>query len=125
MIERFCKSNNNYPKQSKLGISSRLDGKILGSEMLMVIDGQVKGEILLNGDLELTENAKISGNVKANKLHIYGKIEGNINAVDSISVEKTAVIQGNINAGIANIISGAIINGQCLVGKNQESKIAN
>lgn len=125
MIWRFFKSNNNnYPAQSKLGISSRVDGKILGSETI-IINGQVKGEILLNGNLELTENAKINGNIKATKLYIYGKIEGNINAVDSILIEKTAVIQGDISANVANIIHGAIVNGQCLIGKDQESKAPN
>lgn len=119
---KFSKSNNNPPAQSKLGISTRIDGNILGSETI-IIAGQVKGEILINGNLELTENAQINGNIKADKLYIHGKIEGNIDAVDNILIQKTAIIQGNISANnTANIMPGAIVNGQCVIGNNKIMK---
>lgn len=112
MIWDFIKDNSGRP--SKFDATSRLDGKIFGSEKI-IIEGRVKGEILVNGSLEITQNAEINGNIKADKLFLNGKVEGNIDVADSLSVSRTAIIRGDIQAGAVDIISGAIISGQCLI----------
>ncbi|MFA5813579.1 MAG: polymer-forming cytoskeletal protein [Patescibacteria group bacterium] len=115
-------SGNNPSKQSKFSASSRFDGKLVGAETI-IFEGRLEGEILVNGILEITQNAEINGNIKANKLSISGKVNGNIDVAGSLSVERTAVICGDIKAGAVTIIAGAIINGQCSFGgtaNNQE-----
>ncbi len=106
-------NGNNPSKRSVFSASSRLDGKLTGSETI-IIEGRLDGEILVDGSLEITQNAKINGNIKADKLSIYGKVEGNIDVVESLLISREAVIHGDIKAGAVTIIPGAIINGQCL-----------
>ena len=81
-------NNNKLSKQSKFSASSRLDGKLVASEKI-IIEGLFEGEILINSSLEITQNAEISGNIKADKLSIYGKVKGNIDVVDSLLVGRT------------------------------------
>ena len=103
------------PGHSKFDATARLEGKLFGSETI-IIEGQVKGEIVAGGSLEITQNAAVNGSVKADKLFLYGKVEGSIDVAGSLSVGKTAVIQGDVKAGEADIKAGAIINGQCSIG---------
>lgn len=107
-------NENKLLKQSKFDATSRLDGKLTGSETI-IIEGRLEGEILINGSLEITQNAEINGNIKADKLSVSGKVKGNIKIADSLSVGKTAIIRGDIHAAAVDIKSGAIINGQCLI----------
>ena len=118
----FVKNNdrNKLPKQSKFDASSQLEGKLISSETI-IIEGRFKGEILVKGSLEITQNAEINGDIQANKLSISGKVTGNINVADNLLVEKTAIIQGDIKAGAAAIIQGAIIHGQCSIGGTADS----
>ena len=90
-----------------------MEGKLVGSETI-IIEGRLDGEILVDGSLEITQNAKINGNIKADKLSINGKVEGNIDVADSLLVGGIAVINGDIRAGVVTIKPGAIVNGQCL-----------
>ena len=107
-------SGNSPPRQSKFDATSRLDGKLISLETI-IIEGRIKGEILVNGSLEITQNAEINGNIKADKLSLDGKVEGNIDIADSLSVGRTAIIRGDIQVGTVDIVSGAIISGQCLI----------
>lgn len=119
MIWNFIKDNNG--RRSKFDATSRLDGKIFGSETI-IIEGRLKGEILVNGSLEITQDAEINGNIKADKISISGKVEGNIDVADSLLIERTAIIHGDIRAGAVTIISGAIINGQFSIEGISESQ---
>lgn len=114
MIWGSAKNNNGnkLPRQSKFSASSRLDGKLFGSETI-IIEGKVKGEILVKGSLEITQIAEIIGTIKADKLSVHGKVTGNIDVTDGLSVGKIAIIHGDIKAGMVTIMPGAIINGQC------------
>ena len=107
---------DNPSKQSKFSASSRLDGKLAGSGTI-IIKGKVKGEIEINGTLEISQNAEAIGNIKADKLFLHGKVEGSLDIAGSLSVEKTAQIQGDIRAGTLEVAAGAIINGQCSIGE--------
>lgn len=117
MIWDFAKNNhgNAPPGQSRFDTTSRLEGKLLSSETI-ILEGQIKGEILVNGDLEITRNAEVDGRIKADKLSICGKVEGSIDVTGSLSVGKTAIIRGDIRAGTLDVAAGAIIKGQCSTG---------
>lgn len=118
MIKDFFDMGGNGlpPGQSKFGATARLEGKLFGSETI-IIEGQVKGEILVSGSLKITQNAEVNGRVKTDKLFLYGMLEGSLDVAGSLSVERTAIIYGDIKAGEAEIKAGAIINGQCSIGE--------
>lgn len=108
-------SGNNPSQRSEFSASTRLIGNLVASETI-IFESRLDGEILVNGSLEITQNAEINGNIKADKLSIYGRVKGNVDVVDSLLVGKDAIILGDIKAGAVTIISGAIINGQCSIG---------
>ena len=101
---------------SKFDVTSCIEGKIFGSETI-IIGGKIKGEIEINGTLEINQNAEAIGNIKADKLSLYGKVEGSLDIAGSLSVGKTAQIHGDIRANTLEVVAGAIINGQCSIGE--------
>ncbi len=117
MIWDFAKDNRGNARsgQSRFDASSRLEGKLLSSEAI-ILEGKIRGDISVNGTLEITKNAEVNGSVKADKLFIGGKMEGDIDVADSLSIGKTAIVQGDIKAGTLDVAVGAIIRGQCSIG---------
>jgi len=117
MIWDSAKDNrgNGPPGQARLDATSRLEGKLLSSEAI-ILDGRIRGDVSVSGTLEITKNAEVNGSVKADKLSICGKMEGDIDVADSLSIGKTAIVQGDIKAGTLDVAEGAIIRGQCSIG---------
>ncbi len=122
----MAKNNNAYSqsKQTKFDATSRLEGKIFGSEKI-TMEGKFSGEIIVKNSLEISQNAKISGSIKADNISIFGKMEGNLETVGSLAVGETAQIHGDIKAGTLEIAAGAIINGQCLIGETSDNQEEN
>jgi len=82
------------------------------------IDGKVEGDVLLDGNLLLTETGMIKGNIQANNFQCNGVVEGNVFVKEKLTVGSKAKISGDIKTKILIIEEGAEINGKCLASKN-------
>lgn len=94
-----------------------LKGNLNGAGDLR-IDGKIEGDVTLNGNLFLTENAQVKGNIQANNLQCNGIIEGNIFIKEKFTIGSKSKIIGDIKTKILIIEEGAEINGKCLASKN-------
>ncbi len=83
------------------------------------IDGSINGEVKINGDLIVGEDAFIDGDISAVNIVVAGKITGNITANGQLSVKKTADVRGEHSAYSLIADEGADFVGACrILGKN-------
>jgi len=82
------------------------------------IDGKIEGDVLLDGNLLLTETGIIRGNIQTNNFQCNGTVEGNIIVKEKFTVGSKSKIKGDIKTKILIIEEGAEINGKCLASKN-------
>ena len=89
----------------------RIKGAITGEDDLQ-IDGNVEGTILLPGQrLTVGRSGKLSCNVDAREVIIYGKVVGNLHAADLVEVKKCGSVIGDIRAARFSFEDGASFKG--------------
>jgi cytoskeletal protein CcmA (bactofilin family) len=96
---------------ARLGASLRVKGEISGNEDLH-IDGSVEGQIQL-GDRKLTAgpSAKLTGDVVAREVVVYGSVKGNVHARDRIEIKKDGSVVGDLTTARILIEDGAYFKG--------------
>lgn len=81
----------------------------------MDVDCIINGEILSDkGNLTINPNSQIKGDVKAGKVIIKGKAEGNIEA-QTLKLEGTADIRGSLTYKTLGMEPGAKMIGQTMM----------
>ena len=77
------------------------------------MDGHVDGEIMLSrGDLTLGETAEVDATVRADNIHVLGRLEGDVQAAGRLSVGAGASVRGNVRAISLTLEDGANFSGQ-------------
>ena len=96
---------------ARLGASLRVKGEISGNEDLHV-DGVVEGLIQLD-DRKLTVgmSAKLTADVIAREIVVYGSIKGNLRAKDKIEIKKDGSVVGDLTTARIMIEDGAYFKG--------------
>lgn len=82
----------------------------------LVVDGRIEGEISSDGNLTIGENARIKAEIKTGTIVVYGKVHGNLTAVDRVDLKATAEVVGDIKARVLSIEAGAVFVGKSTVG---------
>jgi cytoskeletal protein CcmA (bactofilin family) len=96
---------------ARLGASLRVKGEITGNEDLHV-DGTVEGLIQLE-DRKLTVGmaAKVTADVIAREIVVYGSVKGNLRARDKIEIKKDGSVVGDLTTARIMIEDGAYFKG--------------
>ena len=96
---------------ARLGASLHVKGEISGNEDLH-IDGSVEGLIQLE-DRKLTvgASAKLTADVVAREVVIYGSVKGNLRARDRIEIKKDGSVVGDLTTARIMIEDGAYFKG--------------
>ena len=96
---------------ARLGSSLHIKGEISGSEDLHV-DGTVEGTVTLE-DRKLTvgSTAKLTADVNAREVVIYGNVKGNLRAKDRIEIKKDGSVVGDLTTARIMIEDGAYFKG--------------
>jgi cytoskeletal protein CcmA (bactofilin family) len=96
---------------ARLGPSLHVKGEISGSEDLHV-DGSVEGLISLE-DRKLTvgPSAKLTADVVAREIVVYGGVKGNLRARDRIEIKKDGSVVGDLTTARIMIEDGAYFKG--------------
>ena len=104
---------NQDVEEKILDVDASMQGTITFKDPVNLrINGSFEGKLDARGNLTIGENAKVKANIHGDKIIIAGKVVGNINAVQSISVIAPAVIQGDITSPRLSVSEGAIIEGR-------------
>lgn len=109
--ESFC-----IPKQMVITGSLKADapGQIAGI---------VNGDVMVNSRIVILKDGVVNGDVSAEELIVFGKINGNVNRCNKMTVQSGAVIKGNITTVEIHIEKDAIIEG--LVSKSGVHMVTN
>lgn len=96
---------------ARLGPGLHVKGEISGNEDLHV-DGGVEGTITLE-DRKLTvgATAKLTADVTAREVVIYGNVKGNLRAKDRIEIKKDGSVVGDLTTARIMIEDGAYFKG--------------
>lgn len=106
---------------ARLGSSLHVKGEITGNEDLM-IDGTVEGLVQLE-DRKLTvgASAKLTADVIAREVVVYGNVKGNLRARDRIEIKKDGSVVGDLTTARIMIEDGAYFKGSIEIDKAGEA----
>jgi cytoskeletal protein CcmA (bactofilin family) len=82
----------------------------------LIVDGKIDGDIQSAGNLTIGENARIKAEVKTGSVIVYGKVHGNLTAIERVELKSSAEVVGDIKAKTLTIEAGAIFVGKSTVG---------
>jgi cytoskeletal protein CcmA (bactofilin family) len=89
----------------------RVKGEILGNEDLLV-DGSIEGTIQLgDGILTIGASGRMTADVVAREVIVYGEVKGNLVARDRIQIKKEGSVVGDLTTGRIVIEDGATFKG--------------
>src|SRR5579862_2431188 len=117
--------DSSYPAQTggvaRLGASLHVKGEITGNEDL-AIDGSVEGLVQLE-DRKLTigASAKLTADVIAREVVVYGNVKGNLRARDRIEIKKDGSVVGDLTTARIMIEDGAYFKGSIEIDKAGDS----
>src|SRR6202040_669653 len=106
---------------ARLGASLHIKGEISGNEDLH-IDGSVEGLVQLD-DRKLTvgATAKLTADVVAREVVVYGSVKGNLRARDRIEIKKDGSVIGDLTTARIMIEDGAYFKGSIEIDRNAEA----
>ena len=107
-----------------VGQSIVIKGELRAKEDL-TIEGQVEGKIQLDhGVLTIGPNARVGAQVQAQVVNVMGKVKGSITGTETISIGKTASVDGDLVAPRVGIAEGASFRGQIDMQPPQKAAVA-
>jgi cytoskeletal protein CcmA (bactofilin family) len=120
-------SDSTYPtttsgsSTARLGASLHIKGEITGNEDLQ-IDGSVEGLVQLD-DRKLTvgASARVTADLVAREVIVYGNVKGNLRARDRIEIKKDGSVVGDLTTARIMIEDGAYFKGSIEIDKTGEA----
>ena len=128
--EKPMNPNENFrpaPPQSgataRLGSSLHVKGEISGNEDLH-IDGSVEGLVQLDErKLTVGASAKVTADVVAREVVVYGSVKGNLRARDRIEIKKDGSVVGDLSTARIMIEDGAYFKGSIEIDRKGEKEV--
>ena len=100
-----------HSTQTLVAKDSRLKGELTGTTGVR-IEGQVEGNITVDGPVEVAEGAKVQGEVKGRTVKVAGEVIGNIHALQLVELLASASVKGDLHAPSLHVVEGAHLDGQ-------------
>jgi cytoskeletal protein CcmA (bactofilin family) len=95
-----------------IGASLEIKGRISAEEDLQ-IDGKVEGPVSVRGHrLTIGRSGQLNSEVSSRELVVFGKVTGNVNALDRVEIKKDGAVIGDIQTARISIEDGAIFKGR-------------
>jgi len=120
-IETSYPSSSPDRATARLGSSLHFKGEISGNEDLH-IDGSVEGLIHLDDrKLVVGATAKVTADVIAREVVVFGNVKGNLQARDRIEIKKDGSVVGDLTTARIMIEDGAYFKGSIEIDKAGEA----
>ena len=91
---------------SVLGPSTRVTGRVSGQGALRV-EGNLRGDIQVTGETEISQGGSVEGNVSAAKLDVSGSLLGDAVVKGPVTIRSGAVVRGQLRGGEISIEPGS------------------
>ena len=99
------------PVTSVFGATLRFKGELRADEDF-VLQGRIEGSIHHSQNLTIGTDGVVKGDSRARTIVVEGSVEGDLYALESISIRPTARVLGNLLAPRVAIADGANFNGK-------------
>ena len=110
------KTNEDLSQTSNIiGMETQLNGDIESVGNIR-IEGKVYGNTKAKAKLVMGVESYVDGNVVARTAEVAGKVKGNIEISEVLTLKPTAVIEGDILTNQLIVEPGATFNGGCKMG---------
>ena len=126
MFDQFSRKSmatNSEKFDTIVGRTTTIQGNMVLLDSIR-IDGRVLGNIESAPDCKIAvaigPTGEVTGDVKAHRVMVAGKVFGNIHAADRVELQKDSSIQGDISYGSIAVEHGAKLSGLVI-----QSKILN
>ena len=86
-------------------------------EESMRVDGEIRGDISIEGVLNIGASGYVDGNIHASYVRVSGRVTGNIACRNAVHLANTADVLGDIYASSFIVYDGAILSGRCMTGE--------
>lgn len=96
-----------------IGAGSSFKGNLKVSGAVM-IDGDLDGDLQTTGNIIVGETARIRGNISAKSAIVNGIVLGDISAPESIKLNASSAVIGNIATHKLQIANGVVFQGHCI-----------
>src|SRR6202022_3887648 len=107
---------------ARLGSSLHVKGEITGNEDLQ-IDGSVEGLVQLDErKLTIGATSKVTADIIAREVVVYGNVKGNVRAKDRIEIKKDGSVIGDLTTSRIMIEDGAYFKGSIEIDKSSEKE---
>jgi cytoskeletal protein CcmA (bactofilin family) len=105
---------------ARLGPSLHVKGEISGNEDLL-IEGSIEGLVQLDErKLTVGASAKVTADIIAREVVVYGTVKGNLRAKDRIEIKKDGSVNGDLTTARIMIEDGAYFKGSIEIDKTAE-----
>ncbi len=94
-----------------LGSGNRIEGKLVGSGDV-VVEGELRGEMKLEGHLVVAPGGKVHGDIEARTVSILGAVEGNVRGCERVELAASGSLSGDVSAPKVVISEGAFFKGK-------------
>ncbi len=85
------------------------------------IDGDIDGNLETDGNVIISEKARIRGNISAKSVIVGGIILGDVTAKENVKLLSSSAVIGNIMSHKVQMEDKVIFHGHCISLQNQES----
>ena len=116
-------SSHSNSAPTVFGKTMRIVGEVTSDEEIQ-LDGELEGKLNLKGKLTIGPTSKVSANIKAKEVVIYGTVKGNVEAEHRISLRNGASIVGDIKTAGIVIEDGAYFKGGIDISRGEMEKPA-
>lgn len=95
---------------------------IIETDLFLRLEGSVKGDIFSRTKVIVAESGFIHGNIHAETVIIYGKVTGNIYAVEMCNLISGGTLEGDMHAKTCNIEENSHFKGHCNILSDSNGK---
>lgn len=107
--------------ETVVGPTVKIEGDLV-SEGDIKIDGLVTGKIKTTKNLYVGSMAKIEADVEAQNAILSGIVKGDIDVKESLVIQETGKVSGNVSCGRISIAEGAHFSGNCTMPETADLK---
>ena len=99
-------------RTAEIGASVVIKGDVTAHEDI-VISGRVEGTVSVEKfSVTVRPGANLKADIEAKSVVVGGQVSGTLSAAESIELQRTAQVQGEIIAAVLRLDDGAIFNGK-------------
>jgi cytoskeletal protein CcmA (bactofilin family) len=106
-----------------LGAGTHFKG-VLSFDGSVRIDGKFDGEIAAGGMLVVGEGSIVKANVRVGRAVIAGQLQGDVEATESLEVQPTGRIFGDIQTPELQLARGVTLEGRVVINKRSDGSMS-